>query len=109
MRAAHCGKPGLQRRWITHLVAPAALLALLASGASATGGGVSMDGKGLHEANCKGCHDTGVYTRKQRSVHSLAELKQQLESCGHASGKALSPAEKQQIVNYLNEQFYKFR
>jgi hypothetical protein len=106
MDAAH-GKLGPQRHWITQLVAPGALLALLASGASATG--VSMDGKGLHEANCKGCHDTSVYTRKQRSVHSLDELKHQLESCGHASGKALSPAEKQQIVNYLNEQFYKFR
>jgi hypothetical protein len=32
-----------------------------------------------------------------------------LESCGHASDKNLSPADKQSIVRYLNDQFYQFR
>ena len=37
--------------------------------------GDSADGKRLHDANCMGCHDTGVYTRKDqpRSVFGCAE------------------------------------
>ena len=29
--------------------------------------GDSADGKRLHDANCMGCHDTGIYTRKDRT------------------------------------------
>jgi mono/diheme cytochrome c family protein len=70
--------------------------------------GDTAEGKRLYDANCTGCHDTGVFTRKTRSVQSLDGLKQQLNSCGHASGKELSPAQKQDIVKYLNDQFYRF-
>jgi len=87
----------------------AASLALLASNALAAAiPGDSAEGKRLYDASCTGCHDTSVFTRKTRSVHSLDALKQQLESCGHASGKDLSPAQKQDIVKYLNDQFYRF-
>jgi hypothetical protein len=87
-------------------VAPIGLLALSALAASP---GDSSAGKRLHDANCMGCHDTSVYSRKTRSVRSLDALKQQLESCGHASDKNLSPADKQNIIRYLNDQFYQFR
>jgi hypothetical protein len=87
----------------------AAPIALLASSALAASPGDSSAGKRLHDANCTGCHDTSVYSRKTRSVRSLDALKQQLESCGHASDKNLSPADKQNIVRYLNDQFYQFR
>ena len=87
----------------------AVLLALLASNAFAAAvPGDSAEGKRLYDASCTGCHDTGVFTRQTRSVHSLDALKQQLDSCGHASGKELSPAQKQDIVKYLNDQFYRF-
>ena len=87
----------------------AAPIALLASSALAAQPGDGTDGKRLHDANCTGCHDTSVYSRKTRSVRSLDGLKQQLESCGHAAGQNLSPTEKQNIVKYLNDQFYQFR
>ena len=84
-------------------------LALLAANCLAAAvPGDSAEGKRLYDANCTGCHDTGVFTRKTRSVLSLDALKQQLDSCGHASGKELSPAQKQDIVKYLNDQFYRF-
>ena len=84
-------------------------IALLAASTLAASPADSAAGKRLHDANCMGCHDTSVYARKTRSVRSLDALKQQLESCGHASDKNLSPADKQNIVRYLNDQFYQFR
>ena len=84
-------------------------LVLLASNALAAAiPGDSAEGKRLYDAGCTGCHDTSVFTRKTRSVLSLDALKQQLDSCGHAAGKDLSPAQKQDIVKYLNDQFYRF-
>ena len=40
--------------------------------------GDSADGKRLHDASCMGCHDTGIYTRKDRLVQSLDALKKRL-------------------------------
>jgi mono/diheme cytochrome c family protein len=33
--------------------------------------GDSAEGKRLYDANCMGCHDTGIHTRKDRIVQSL--------------------------------------
>jgi hypothetical protein len=107
MDATLSSKSELQTRPMKCLLF-AASLALLALSAFAALPGDSADGKRLHDANCKGCHDTGVYSRKTRSVQSLDALKQQLDACGHGSGKELSPTQKQNIVRYLNEEFYKF-
>ena len=40
--------------------------------------GDSANGKRLYDANCTGCHDTSVLTRKDRLVQSLDALKEQL-------------------------------
>ena len=71
--------------------------------------GDSAEGKRLHDANCTGCHDTGVYTRKDRDVKSLDALRQQLDGCTHAMKKEFSARETQDLVKYLNERFYRFR
>ena len=47
------------------------LILLMPSSAYAELPGDSADGKRLHDANCMGCHDTGIYTRKDRLVRSL--------------------------------------
>ena len=85
------------------------LLALMMPAAHAALPGDSTKGKRLHEANCTGCHDSSVYTRKDRRVKSLEALKGQLQGCGHMAKKEFSPTEQQDIVKYLNEQFYRFR
>ena len=108
MNAALPSNSELQTRPVKSLLFAASLV-LLASSAFAAPPGDGADGKRLHDANCKGCHDSSIYTRKARSVHSLDGLKQQLDSCGHASGKELSPIQKQNIIRYLNDQFYQFR
>ena len=33
--------------------------------------GDSAEGKRLHDANCMGCHNTGIYTRKDRLIAVL--------------------------------------
>ena len=85
------------------------LLILLIPSAYAALPGDSVDGKRLHDANCKGCHDTSVYTHKDRLVRSLDALKQQLSACSHMAKKEFSAIETQNIIKYLNEEFYQIR
>ena len=85
------------------------LMVLLMPSAHAALPGDIADGKRLHDAKCLGCHDTGIYTRKDRTVGSLDALKQQLESCSHMAKKEFSPIETRNIIKYLNDQFYQFR
>ena len=71
--------------------------------------GDSVDGKRLHDSNCMGCHNTGIYTRKDHSVQSLDALKKQLSGCSHVANKEFSATETQNLIKYLNDQFYQFR
>ncbi len=79
---------------------------------AATYAAVSGDpaqGKKIHDASCVGCHDSGVYTRRDHHVQSLADLQRQVGMCGHAAGKKFSVDDQQNLVQYLNDQFYKFK
>jgi mono/diheme cytochrome c family protein len=67
------------------------------------------NGKRLFDANCTGCHDTGVLTRKDRFVQSLDALKEQLDSCAHMANKEFSERETQDLLKYLNDEFYQFQ
>lgn len=82
---------------------------LLAPGVHGAQPGDSAAGKRLHDAKCTGCHDSGVYTRKDRTVRSLDALRRQLDGCSHMAKEDFSAAETQNIIRYLDEQFYKFR
>jgi hypothetical protein len=85
------------------------LILLMPSAYAAALPGDSADGKRLHDGNCMGCHDTGIYTRKDRLVRSLDALKEQLGGCSHMAQKEFSAIETQNIIKYLNDQFYQFR
>ena len=85
------------------------LLVFLIPSAHAALPGDTAAGKKLHDANCSGCHDSSVYTRKDRRVNSLDALKAQLQGCGHIAEKHFSETEQQDIVKYLNDRFYHFR
>src|SRR5436309_3099236 len=79
---------------------------LLTPSVYAASPGDSVDGKRLHDANCMGCHDTAIYTRRDRLVRSLNELEQQLGGCVHMAKKEFSAIETRNIIKYLNDQFY---
>jgi len=82
---------------------------LLMPGARAALPGDSADGKRLHDAKCMGCHDAGIYTRKDRTVRSLDQLRHQIEDCSHMAKAKFSATESQNVIKYLNDQFYQFR
>jgi hypothetical protein len=91
------------------ILCAASLVLLTPSAHAAALPGDSAAGKRLHDANCMGCHDTKIYTRKDHLIRSLEALEKQLSDCSHAVNKQFSATETQNIVKYLNEQFYKFQ
>ena len=84
------------------------LVLLMPSAYAATLPGDSAEGKRLHDANCMGCHNTGIYTRDDRIVKSLDALKKRLGDCSHMANKEFSANETQNLIKYLNDQFYQF-
>jgi len=85
------------------------VMTFLAVSSHAAVPGDGAEGKRLHDSNCVSCHDVSVYTRQDHKVRSLDGLKQQVENCTHMAQKEFSPAERQDIVKYLNDQFYRFQ
>ena len=85
------------------------LLLMMTTACAAPSPGDNADGKRLNDANCMGCHDTGIYTRKDRLVQSLDALEKRLGDCSHMAKTEFSAIETQNIIKYLNDQFYQFR
>ena len=81
---------------------------LMPSAYAASLPGDSAEGKRLLDANCMECHQTDIYTRKDRSVQSLDGLKEQVAGCAHMAKKEFSASEVQDLLKYLNDQFYHF-
>ena len=84
------------------------LVLLMPTAYAASTTGDSAHGKRLYDANCTGCHDTSVLTRKDRVIQSLDALKEQLGSCTHPANKEFSESEARDLLTYLNDQFYHF-
>ena len=68
----------------------------------------NIDPKTFLQEKCSGCHDTSVYTRKQRRVQSLAKLDSQVRMCDAQLGIKLFDEDVTALVNYLNENYYHF-
>jgi CxxC motif-containing protein (DUF1111 family) len=85
------------------------LTVLMPSAYAASLPGDSAEGKRLLDANCMKCHQTDIFTRKDRQVQSLDALKEQLVACSHAAKKEFSASEMQDLLKYLNDQFYHFQ
>jgi mono/diheme cytochrome c family protein len=71
--------------------------------------GDGANGKRLHDANCVECHDSSVFTRTDRHVQSLDALEEQVANCTHMAKKEFSAGETQDLLKYLNDQFYHFQ
>ena len=70
--------------------------------------GNAASGKKLHDADCVKCHGSAVYTRKDRRIKSTAGLAGQVDACARNLSKNYSDAQRNDLVKYLNDAFYKF-
>jgi mono/diheme cytochrome c family protein len=85
------------------------LFVLMSSAYAASLPGDGAEGKRLLDANCMKCHQSDIFTRKDRKIQSLDALKEQLVACSHAAKKEFSASEMQDLLKYLNDQFYHFQ
>jgi len=69
----------------------------------------SAAGKKLYDTNCSKCHDSSIHTRPDHKIKSLDALDRQLMGCSKGSHFDLSDADRANVEQYLNEQFYKFK
>jgi hypothetical protein len=65
-------------------------------------------GQELHDKHCMKCHDTSVYTRENRRVTSQDSLVTQVKRCELNLGLRWFDNDVNDVVEYLNQSFYKF-
>jgi mono/diheme cytochrome c family protein len=82
--------------------------ALLFFGATPAMAADQQNGSELHTENCTRCHDSSVYTRDNRRVQSLPKLGTQVRFCKDNLGVAWFDDEVDDVIHYLNSQYYKF-
>ncbi|MCV6638903.1 hypothetical protein [Candidatus Albibeggiatoa sp. nov. NOAA] len=76
------------------------------------------EGQQLHDKACLSCHDSmtngkpeQIYTREDRvdsSIEDLAGLKSRVRACAINTGAQWFDDEVAQVVDYLNNTYYKF-
>lgn len=68
------------------------------------------EGKDLHDEDCTKCHNSSVYTRPsaERKVNDFATLKTQVHHCVAATGASWFEEDEENVVAYLDKNFYKF-
>jgi len=66
-------------------------------------------GKALVDKKCMGCHDNRQYTRPNRIIHTYEDLRGRVEFCDSASNANFSFDDLDDVVEYLNVNFYKFK
>jgi mono/diheme cytochrome c family protein len=76
---------------------------------------VLADGKALHDSACIQCHAAlmngdanQMYQRLDKKVMSLGALVKRVDACATAADASWNKAQKAEVVDYLNQQFYSF-
>lgn len=65
-------------------------------------------GEQIHEV-CLDCHGTGLYVKPDRKIKSLDALRKETLRWGDYYNPALSSQDVDDVVAYLNRDFYKFK
>lgn len=73
-------------------------------------------GKDLHDANCLSCHSSlmggnpnVIYTRSDRRVNTIDGLRKQVTRCKTTVGVPWPEDQIEDVVEYLNKNFYKIK
>jgi cytochrome c2 len=69
--------------------------------------GDAVRGEAVHQV-CLDCHGTELYASPERKIKSLKELRREVARWGDYYSPALTPQDNEDVVVYLNTQFYKF-
>lgn len=69
--------------------------------------GDAAKGKLLHNRDCTSCHNNSVYTRPNH-IKSLGGLQQRVQMCAKMLHKGYSDDDVANLVEYLNDNYYKF-
>ncbi|MEW6688857.1 MAG: hypothetical protein AB1452_07160 [Pseudomonadota bacterium] len=85
-----------------------ASLAALLVAACAGPSGDAERGKSLH-ASCLQCHGTELYVPPARKVASLEALRKEVEKWGDMYNPRRTEQEIEDLVAWLNRDFYRFR
>lgn len=94
----------------THPNIPAFLLAAVAAAGSWSTAGHAADparGEQLHQV-CLDCHGTDVYKPPKAKVKSLTELRKEVARWNDHYNPPMNKQEIDDVVAYLNREFYKF-
>jgi mono/diheme cytochrome c family protein len=67
------------------------------------------NGHSLHNDNCIACHTTDKYTSKTRKVQDLAALTSRVKRCDFSLGTQWFEEDIEDVVAYLNQEFYQFK
>jgi len=74
------------------------------------------NGKELHNSNCTSCHisiqggdGSGIYTRENKRIESHPALIKQVKRCRDSLGVPWPDEHVSDVVEYLNNTFYKFK
>jgi len=65
-------------------------------------------GKKLYSERCHGCHDTKIHTRPNRIIHTFDDLVGRVKFCDNAASANFSETDIMDVVEYLNNDYYKF-
>ena len=66
-------------------------------------------GQKLHDQQCMKCHDSGVYTREDRRVADRDALVKQVKRCELNLGLSWFDTDINDVVQYLDQSYYKFK
>ncbi len=65
-------------------------------------------GQKLHDNKCLSCHTTKTYSREDHTIKSLKALESRVKACMNPAKAEWSQAQQNDVVKYLDENFYKF-
>ena len=66
-------------------------------------------GKTLHDETCMKCHGTEVYTREDHFITGPDELAAQVNRCQMNVGANWDKQQIEDVAQYLDQSFYKFK
>ncbi len=67
-----------------------------------------INGKQLHTENCMRCHQAAIYTRSDRKVNTLEQLRKRVTQCELAAELAWFEEEVDDVTAYLDTSYYLF-